>query len=867
MKNFTVKTLLRSIKSSFGRYAAILAILALSVGFFTGLKNAEPAMRKTADLYLSAQNAYDFQLISSLGFTEEDLAAFSELEGIQTAEGSYRTDALAGVDGKGEEVYQFYSLPQKLALPALTAGRMPSNETECLADALLFGEEDIGKTLTLTEENSLLTEKEFTIVGLASSPRFLSPDRGSTSLGSGSVAGFIYLSDKAFAGETYHEILLRGDTSDSYFSDEYSEKVEALRPAVEKALNERAADRAALLSASARESLAAAQETYSQNEALYEKALADGSLSDEALGAMKEALDKTKAALGEAEKEIARLENPTVYLLDLNSNTGFVSFRNDIGIVSGIANAFPIFFVLVAALVCLTTMARMVNEERTVIGTMKALGRSNFAISMKYTLYAGSAALIGCAAGFFIGTGVIPEAVWSVYSTTYPFSDLAFYFSPLLYVSCLMITAAGSVGVTLLTCRRELAACPADLIRPKPPAKGKRIFLEKLSFFWKRLSFLNKVTLRNAFRSKKRMVMMLIGTAGCTALLVAGFGLKDSVRSILHNQYEEILLYDGVLSYDGEEETEDTIASLLTERGASFSFAYREEVLLPSDQDNSLRKAYAVALDPDEAAEFLNFTQEGKTLSYPSADEALVSRQLAEKLGLAVGDGITLNIDGIDRTFVVSGVCDNYIDHYIYLSKDALSLSSNSVYFRSSEEKNGAGESDAENGGTDAASLAVSLRALDGVFSVSTIEEEREILDQSLANMNYIVLLILAAAGALAFIVLHNLTNIHIMERVREVATVKVLGFTSQETASYVMRENLILAAVGGGLGLLLGKLLQLYIIGQIQVDKIVFDRQIAWWSFLLSFACTMLFALISNLFMRIKLRRIPMAESLKAVE
>ncbi len=849
MKKYTVKTLLRSVRASFGRYAAILAIIALSVGFFTGLKNATPAMRRTADRYLTEQAVHDFELLSTIGFTEEDVVALKELPGVAFAEGGYLTDASARVGSDREAVFRLYSLPEHVSLPRLAAGRMPENAGECLADAALFGEEAIGETLTLSAENASLTGRTFTVVGLVTSPRFLGQDRGTSSLGDGRVAGFFYLPAEAFSDSIYHEIHLRGDFSKSYFSTAYEKERDSLRPALEELVNDRLEERYRRLTEEGNAAIASAEESLRQGWEAYRQAEAAGTLSAEQLASLKNELTAGEEALAAAKKELEELPAPALFLLDLDSNAGFVSFQNDIGIVSGIADAFPIFFVLVAALVSLTTMARMVNEERTQIGTLKAMGYTNTAISWKYTLYAGSASLIGCAVGFFLGTGVIPEIVWSVYSSTYRFSSLAFYFSPLLYISCLLITAAGSVGVTLLTCRRELREKPAELIRPKTPAKGKRIFLEKIRFFWNRLSFLNKVTLRNAFRSKKRMAMMLIGTAGCTALLVAGFGMKDSIRGLLTTQYEEIALYDGYLSYDGEADTEDRLTSFFADKGADFAFAHREETQIQAN--GGVRTAIAVALPSDRANEFVSLHRGKETLSYPKAGEAAVSSQLADRLSLKLGDTLKLSLDEKVISLTVTAIFDNHIDHYVYLSDEALPVARNAAYFNSK----------------DPAGLAAPLRQVNGVSQVSLVSEERALLEESMANMNYIVLLILVAAGALAFIVLHNLTNINIMERIREVATVKVLGFDSRETASYVMRENLILAALGGGIGLLLGKLLHVYILSQIKVDKIVFDFTIAWWSFLLSFACTLTFALISNLFMRIKLSRINMAESLKAVE
>lgn len=537
MTNLTAKTLFRTIRSTFGRYIAILAIVALGVGFFTGLKNAQPSMQTTADEYLDAQKMFDFQLMSSLGITDEDVDVFANVDGITAAEGGWRLDILAEGENGETPVYQVFSLPEKVALPKLTEGRMPEAENECLADAAVFSSQDIGGKIVLSSENSSdtleqLPQKEYTIVGLAQSPRFISSDRGSTSLGSGEITGFLYVPQEAFHAEIYHEALLAGAEDTLIFSDDYDDRITELSPRVEKVLQKRALSRYDEIKSEAEQELSKAKTQLETGREEYDRAIASGIPA----GLLADSLSELEAAeeeIEEAETALSEMEEPKTYLLDLNSNPGCASFQNDIIIVDGIANAFPAFFVLIAALVCITTMTRMVNDERTQIGTLKAMGYSDTVISLKYIFYASSAALIGCVAGFFIGTSVLPQIIWAVYGMSYDFSGLIYYFSPLMYGCCLAISVLGSVAVTLFACHRELNGKPAELIRPKVPGSGKRIFLERIRPLWNRLSFLSKVTIRNGFRYKRRMVMMLLGIGGCTALMVTGFGLRDSVANIL----------------------------------------------------------------------------------------------------------------------------------------------------------------------------------------------------------------------------------------------------------------------------------------------------------------------------------------------
>ena len=589
MTNMTSKTLFRTIRSTFGRYAAILAIVALGVGFFMGLKNAQPAMQTTADEYLDDLNMYDFQLISTLGLTSGDIEAFSEIDGIEDAEGGWRLDVLANSDSGETVAYQALSMPDRIAIPKLVYGRMPQDEDECVVDASVFSPEDVGKVLTLSEGNDSSTLEqlkytEYKIVGLVNSPRFISNDRGSTSLGGGTVAGFLYLSKDAFDSDVYHEALLSGAEDLMVFSDEYDDRIEIMSSRVEDVLQERALMRYNEIKSDAQQQISEARAELEDGQAQYDQAISSG-VPEELLSDSIAELKQAQREIDEAEDELSELEEPETYVLDLDSNSGCASFENDIAIVDGIANAFPIFFVLIAALVCVTTMTRMVNDERTQIGTLKALGYSEVVISLKYIIYASSAAVIGCVAGFFIGTGVIPQIIWEVYDIRYGFTTLVYYFDPVMYGWCLAVSIFGSIGVTMFACHRELIEKPAELIRPKAPVNGKRIFLEKIRPLWNRLSFLNKVTLRNAFRYKKRMVMMLLGIGGCTALIVTGFGLRDSIANILNYQYDEIMLYDAAVSFDSGEISESEIDTLLSDRNVEHILGYQEDMLVSSEKN------------------------------------------------------------------------------------------------------------------------------------------------------------------------------------------------------------------------------------------------------------------------------------------
>ncbi len=849
MNRLILKTFFRSVKKSFGRYLSILMIAALGVGFFTGLKNAEPSMQKTANLYFSEQNMYDFQAVSTLGLSDDAVRSFSDY-GI-TAEGVYNTDIAYEISGSGG-VLTAFSLPEINAIPKISEGRLPEKETECLADDLLFSKDDIGKTIKITESTVVpLKYTEYTIVGLCQSPRYISFERGSTTLNGGNLDGFIYIDKACFTSPVYHEVTLRINTDAEnekgadLFSDEYKDTMEELKPKLESLLAEVAISDYENIITEGTAKLDDARKQLDGGWALYNGMIESG-VSAERLTAVYNALTDGEAQYLDGQKKLSEIKKPTTYLLDLRTNRSFYNFENDTVIVSGIANAFPIFFLLIAVLVCTNTMSRMIREERTQTGTLKALGLSNGKIVEKYVLYAVSASLFGCIIGFFFGTGLIPLAIWAVYGGTYEIAPLSYYFSPIMYVACLAITLLLSLGVTLFTLRNELKEKPAELIRPKAPTSGKRIFLEKIKPLWNRLSFLNKVSVRNAFRYKSRTFMMIIGIAGCTALVVTGFGISDTISGVLDSQYGNVIRYDGYAIIESEE-AEDYKAVL---DGAEYQVCFRDELAVKSSDGE--KQATVISASAQNIDKYFGLVSDGNIIEPPKDGYAVVTKKFAEDLKLKNGSKISINISGTDYEFTVSGISDSYIGHYVFLPENLLdNIEANTVFFNSE----------------NLSETATGLRALDSVGYVSLAGEEKASIETSLSSLGYIVLLVILCAAFLTFTVLFNLTNINIMERIKEIATLKVLGFRTKETSSYILRENLILTVIGALMGLIFGVFLHAYIMKQVKTDMIYFTAKIFFQSYIFAFLIVLAFAIIACLIMQIKLKKVNMAESLKAVE
>ena len=518
---------------------------------------------------------------------------------------------------------------------------------------------------------------------------------------------------------------------------------------------------------------------------------------------------------------------------------------------------------MVAALICMTTMNRMVEEQRTQIGILKALGYGNAAIMGKFLFYAGSAAALGAVIGFAGGTWLFPKVIWIGYGIMYSMGEIEYYFD--IWVAVLSLAAAllCSMGAAYFSCRYELYSVPANLIRPKAPKSGKRIFLERVSFIWSRMKFLHKVSVRNLFRYKKRFFMMILGISGCTALLVTGWGIKDSVTNIADMQYDEIQIFDiGITFSEGiRGEDIDAMEEQLSGKLEQTACHYEESVDL--DFGGRTKSVYLmVPEDVEEIDTFLNLhTQSGEPIPYPAEGGAVLTAKMAENMGIRVGDKVTLRDSDMNAfTVTISALCENFVYNYIYINKETyveqlgLAPEYKNAYAIVAE-------------GVDIHEAAAAISDRDNVLAVSVTQDMRDRIGSMMESMNYIVALIIVCAGSLAFIVLYNLTNINITERIREIATIKVLGFYAKETADYVFRENLVLTGLGAIVGLGLGKWLHWFVMYNINIDMVSFKTLIEPVSYLWSFVLTFVFAMFVNCLMFFKLEKINMAESLKSIE
>lgn len=612
---------------------------------------------------------------------------------------------------------------------------------------------------------------------------------------------------------------------------------------------------------SAQKQLAQGEKDYEEGLEEFEKRKAEG---EEQLLDAKAEIDEGKQKILDARHELSEMGDPEWYIFDRTDNSGYSAFSEDAERVDRIARVFPVFFIIVAALVCLTTMTRMVEEQRTQIGTLKSLGYGKGAAVAKYFLYAVSASTIGSVLGLIVGFAVIPYVIFAAYRIMYVLPDIMLVFRWDYAIGCTLVAVAVTGIAALSACAVELKEVPAQLLRPKPPKTGKRIFLERVGFIWNRLSFLQKVSARNIFRYKKRIYMTVIGVAGCTALMFAGFGLKYSISSIVEKQYDEIFMYDLIgMHKDGLSQFEiEEIDKQLTENEYISEHQLVRQETLSFEKGRKKQDAYLLVLDDmDSFSDYVVLRDRRSKDEFAlSQDGVVINEKLASLLEAKKGDSIIMqDKNGRDIEITITDITENYVMNYVYMSRQ--------LY----EKTLGDYKSNAFlvklDGECDNDKLSTSLLSNNNILGMSYSEEGGKKFRDIVGSLNYIVLVLIICAGALAFVVLYNLANINVEERIREIATIKVLGFYDNEVSSYVSRESFISSMMGMLAGLLVGIPFLKFIIATAEVDVVMFNPKMRWDSFVFASVLTMLFTVIVDRVMYKRLKKVDMVSSLKSVE
>ena len=904
VKKTRAKNIFRGIRGSLNRFLSILFIVALGSGFMAGLAATSPDMYATADRYMDEYNWYDLDIKSTLGFSNDDLLAIRAEDGIVYAQGARVVDTVLKASDDEAYTSRVFGILDKngntvINRARLKEGRMPENGDECVIQPVsgryFAGNLKIGDELSVSADGA--RSDRLKIVGFVESPMCISLISEPSSVGTGKITLDIYVHTDFFEYDYFTDVfvMLEGAKALNTFGDEYSclssDHTEALKQlaggrlairetelkngietqieqleAVRNALNEAGAagsalskdtvtrlkENAVVISAISQSDPALAKLLGDTQTAVYD-ALKSTEPPDES------GIKKLDDAIAVLREKITEIDGGAWLVRTRDDSAGYSSYDSNVGKVAALSKIFPVFFFMVALLVALTTMTRLVEENRTQIGTLKALGFSNVEILGEYMFYSLLSSALGCILGFSVGFRLFPKAISSAYAMMFTLPEVTTSVRHDIVLWVAPVTVGSILLATLWACWSEFRACPAKLMQPKAPAAGKRIWLEHLPFIWKRLSFTHKVTCRNLFRYKKRFFMTVIGVAGCSALLVAGFGLRDSINDIVNKQFGEIYLYQMNVLTDGEMLSDDLVNYLDDKEVFDGWLPYSDESGKVMANGKSESANIEVPSDVSDFGSFISLrnrkTKEKLTLS---DDGAVLTEKLCETLGVTVGDSVTLqNSDGREAEMKVIGITENYLTSFAYVAPGGYANAfGKSADFRHLLCRIG-------NAATDA--VSEKLLGFDNVLYVNASQSLKDNFADSIKSIDGVIFVLILSAGLLCMVVLYNLTNVNICERRKELATIRVLGFHPGEVSRYIFRETDALSFIGSAAGLFAGIWLHSFVVRTVEVDQVMFGRSIYPLSFVFALAISLLFTFIVDLIMRKQIRSVDMVEAMKS--
>lgn len=873
----------REILHSRKRFFSLFLLVMIAVGFLSGLRVTAPDMKHTAALYFREQNLMDVQLLSTIGWKKDAPKKLLQSKKVLDAEGGYRCD----LKWQGKTV-SLYSLPDQIDRLWLKEGRLPnpkSKEAECVVEQRILtdGKYKIGDSIPFTgdkKRKDLPRHLTYRICGVVASPVFLTDNHGTSSVGSGTVEACVYLPKKEFSQDAYSFVVatFQGTKQLDAYTRAYDKEAKKSIDSLKEETKELLAQRKEQLTKEIDQKVAEkVQSTVSSKMPQVEKQI---SLQ------LEQEMQKAVAP------ERKRIEEAGAYLLGRDKNAGYMLFSSDADRMAALGDVFPIIFYLVATLSCLTSLTRMVEEERTEIGVWKAMGYSPLSIGKKYLSYAFYASFLGGLTGLIWGSTLVPMICMSAWTSIYDLPSLKLVPTPFIWFYSLGTAIFLLVGTAALICGSGLKETPAELMRPRAPKAGKRILLERMPF-WKRLRFLTKVMFRNLFRYKIRFLMTTLGVLGCTALLVTGLGLYDAIYSVMSKQFDEIIRYQAVLK-TGEglsgKQYDSLLAKIRKNPLVTEHFELHTDSCKVAAEGVDAHPVKDVSLyvveDPDRFAHdfFTLQTEEGKNGQNELKENkgVLITRKMADLLHVKKGDEIRLQIQESEEDIGeerenkkeeketirvrVAGIVENYFNHYVFMSQEEYrsltgrkqeSSEINTVLLKYRK-----GLSQAEQL-KDSGKLATASE----VSSYERIGIYRQQIENSLMGVNAAVMIIIVAAGALACVVLFNLTNLNISERNRELATLRVLGFHIGETSSYVTREGIFMTVTGILGGLAAGRWMLIWLMKTVEADNVMFGRNASLRSYLIATALTFFVSLLVNRMVTKMIRKMDMVTSLKAVE
>ena len=816
-----IKLITREILSSKARFISIMIIIFLGVASYTGLKSASPDLNQSINNFFCENNLMDSKIICNLGLNEDDLKLLENNSKVLDYMGVKSIDVNLTNMNNVVKFTEYNKNKNKINNLIITKGKLPENSGEIALDenALYINPNlKIGDTYVIkTDKNTQKSfqRKTFKIVGFVNNPIYLDRGyRGSTTVGKGSIDYFAVINSKDISMDFYTEIYVRFKNVSKLqsYSNEYKEKMEKNNDYLKKLYSKRPKER-----------------------------------SDEVK------LYKQKAKY---------------YFFQRSDNPGYSNYECSVKSINKIAAVFSIFFFIVSSLICSTTMTRMIDEERIEIGTLKALGFRDFEVSKKFIVYASIPTLIGSFLGILVGTNIFPYIISDAYTTAFTLPDVIIKYYPSYIIESIVVSLLCTVGTTSIVLRKVLKENIYNLMRPKAPKIGKKILLEKITFLWNKLNFNQKVTCRNLFRYKKRMFMTIFGVAGAASILFAGFSVQYSISGINERQFEHIIKYDAIVALNDNltNDEENELETLLNDEAVdSYTSVFYEEVSKTAGRNNDKQSIKLIV--PENTEEFNKYIsilnrKTGENMQLED-DGVVISERLSTLLNVKQGDTITYT-DSTDkkREVKISGICEMYAGHFICMNENEykniygedLKTNAKLLMFKDSSLENTKNQS----------AKFMELSAVKGVVQNTTLYNQINTIVESL---NKIMIVLIIIAVLLAIVILYNLTNINVAERIRKLCTIKVLGFYDKETTMYIYRETIILSAIGIVVGWIIGIILHNYILTVVPPDEVMFNPVIWIGAYVIPFVCISVVTFILKYYVNSKLKNVDMLEALKSVD
>ncbi|SER99663.1 FtsX-like permease family protein [Streptococcus gallolyticus] len=873
------KDIRKSFGSSKGRFLSIMLLMMLGAFAFVGLKVTGPDMQATASQYLKKHNTMDLSVIASYGFSDDDK---EELDSIKNADVEY--GYLTDVTVKNtDDAIRVFSKSTSISTYELVSGRLPKSSDEIALASTMKDDYKVGDTISFTQsdEDGILKNTTYKVVGFVNSSEILSTTSlGSSTAGDGSLSNYAVVTESDFDTDTYTIARIRYDNLKTLnpFSESYKQKVADKQDELDDLLSDNAEQRLASLKSDAQAEVDANQEKVDSAKAqlaAQESALA--SLSAEQQAAVQGSIDQAQAEITESESEIQEAQakidamtEPTYTSYTrstLPGGEGYQTYESSTSSISSIGNIFPVVLYVVAALVTFTTMTRFVDEERTNSGILKALGYSNSDVIKKFVIYGFVASMIGTVLGIVAGHYLLSRIIAQIVTSDTTLGETHLYFYWNYTAIALVLALISAVLPAFLIAKNELSEKPAQLLLPKPPVKGSKIFLERIGVIWRRLSFTHKVTARNIFRYKQRMLMTIFGVAGSVALLFAGLGIRSSLGNVIENQFTNLMPYDMIVvknddnSSSENQEVKDFMDSNKVSQYQSIYFTTLSETIsgLTDKQTISI-----MVSSGDDFGDFIHLkdASSGDSLTL-SDDGIIISEKLASLYHVEAGDSFTLkDSDGKKHTVKVAAVAEMNVGHYLFMSQKVYQK-----IFGETPDDNAYLVTLKNDSSSNIERLSTKLLAMSGVSAVSQNSSLVKTVKSVVASLNGAMTILIVVSILLAVVILYNLTNINVAERIRELSTIKVLGFYDKEVTMYIYRETISLSLIGIIVGLIGGKYLHQVIMGMIGSDSIMFGTTVGWDIYAIPIAVIVIILLALGWLVNHILKTVDMLEALKSVD